>query len=101
MKTSQFKTKYEALQEEAKSLADELQPLAKKFRSLSKRAVDLGFKADMDKDLYRRCLDPDGWNIHVLFRLADFECDSSDHFTCAMNNLLNLVNEPFDQRDRK
>lgn len=107
MKTSQFKAKYEALQEEAKSLANELRPLAKKFKSLSKRAAGLGSKANTDKGLYRPCgttddSEPDRWNIHVLFRLTDFEDYSADDYLIgAMNLLLNLVDEPFDRRDRK
>ena len=104
MTTAQFKEKYEALQKEAKAIATELKPLAKRYRTLSKKAITLGSKADNDKHLYKMVqklnsicgddLDTDGWNIHVLFRLSDFDGYEEDAHG-VLNLLLNLVDEPF------
>ena len=106
MTTAQFKEKYEALQKEAKAIATELKPLAKRYRALSKKAVALGHKADYDKKLYRENKElgdtvTDGWNIHVLFRLTDFEDEAGFLLQDAYVLLLNLVDQPFDKQTRK
>lgn len=99
MTTEQFKEKYEALQKEAKAIAAELKPFAKKYRSFCKKASALGHKADYDKKLYRENKElgdnePDGWNIHILFRLTDFD-EAEEWVKDACNVLLNLTDESF------
>lgn len=112
MTTAQFKEKYKALQEEAKAFAAELKPLAKKYKALCKKANALGRKADNDKQLYKRVpktntmlgntdeTDTDGWSIHVLFRLTDFD-GAEEWVQDACNVLLNLTDEPFYRKARK
>ena len=99
MTTAQFKEKYEALRKEAKALATELKPFAKRYKSLCKKASALGYKGDNDKKLYRENKElgdneTDGWNIHVLFRLTDFD-GAEEWVQDACNVLLNLTDEPF------
>lgn len=106
MKTEEFENKYMALQAEAKALAAELKPLAKRYKSLCKKASALGHKADYDKNLYRENkelddTEPDGWSIHVLFRLTDFEGESSFLLQDANTLLLNLVDQPFRSETEK
>lgn len=106
MTTEQFKEKYKALQEEAKALANELKPIAKRYRSFCKKATALGYKGDNDAKLYKkneeRCGDcePDGWSIHVLFRLTDFD-GAEEWVQDACNVLLNLADQPFNERGKK
>lgn len=102
MTTAQFKEKYEALQKEAKALATELKPLAKRYKALCTKAITLGHKADYDKKLYRENKElgdnePDGWNIHVLFRLTDFEDEAGFFLQDAHVLLLNLADQLFDK----
>ena len=109
MTTEQFKEKYEVLQKEAKAIATELKPLAKRYRALSKKAIALGSKADNDKHLYKMVqklngicaddLDTDGWNIHVLFRLTDFDDEASFFLQDAYVLLMNLMDEPFVKKE--
>ena len=102
MKTSELKIKYEALQAEAKALAGELKPLVKRYNSICKKATALAYKADNDNGLYRKDADgdnePDGWNIHILFRLSDFEDDMGFLLQDAHTLLLNLADQPFNKR---
>ena len=99
MTTAQFKEKYEALQKEAKTIAMELGLFAKRYKALCKKASALGHKADNDKKLYRENKElgdnePDGWDIHVLFRLTDF--DEAEYWVQdARVVLLNLTDQPF------
>lgn len=102
MKTPEFEQKYKALQEEAKAIATELKPLAKRYKALCKKANALGYKADNDKHLYRENkelgdTDTDGWNIHVLFRLTDFDDEAGFFLQDAYVLLLNLADQPFDK----
>lgn len=106
MKTEEFENKYVALQAEAKALAAELKPFVKRYKSLCKKASALGHKADNDKKLYRENKElgdnePDGWNIHVLFRLTDFEDEASFFLQDACVLLLNLADEPFRSKTKK
>ena len=113
MTTAQFKEKYKALQEEAKALATELKPFAKRYRALSKKASALGYKADNDEHLYTEApktntllgntdeTDTDGWNIHVLFRLTDFDDEASFFLQDAYVLLMNLADQPFDEPRRR
>lgn len=106
MTTAQFKEKYEGLQEEAKAIATELKPLAKRYKALCKKASALGHKADYDKKLYRENKElgdnePDGWNIHVLFRLTDFEDEAGFLLQDANTLLLNLADQPFNEQIRR
>ena len=102
MKTPELKTKYEALRAEAKALASELKPFVKRYNAICKKAVALGYKADNDKGLYKKDVDgdnaPDGWNIHILFRLSDFEDEAGFFLQDARTLLLNLADQPFDKR---
>ena len=113
MKTPEFEQKYKALQEEAKAIASELKPLAKRYKSLCKKALTLGYKADNDDHLYTKVpitnillgntdeTDTDGWNIHVLFRLTDFDDEASFFLQDAYVLLMNLKDEPFHKQTRK
>ena len=105
MTTAQFKEKYEALQKEGKDIATELKIFAKRYRAFCKKASALGHKADNDEKLYRENKElgnngPDGWNIHILFRLTDFD-GAEDWVHDACNVLLNLTDEPFYRKARK
>lgn len=102
MKTPELKIKYEALQAEAKALAGELKPPIKRYNAVCKKAVALAYKADNDKGLYKKDADgdnePDGWNIHILFRLSDFEDEAGFLLQDACTLLLNLADQPFGAR---
>ena len=100
MTTAQFKEKYEALQKEAESLAAELKPLAKRYREFCRKACALGHKAGDEERLYREneefgIRETDGWSMHVLFRLTDFEDDNGFLLRDAYVLLLNLADQPF------
>lgn len=103
MTTAQFKKKYEDLQKEAKAIATELKPLAKRYKALCTKATTLGTKVDYDARLYKENKElgdhePDGWNIHVLFRLTDFEDEAGFLLRDAYLLLMNLVDQPFNKQ---
>ena len=116
MKVEQFKEKYEALQKEGNEIYAQIKPLLKRLRSLSKKCVKLGNKADIDKGLYdqfKRVLGENaeggeiaemarctkGWDTAILFRLWDFDClvnDPNNSSIDAIDNVLyNLKHTKF------
>lgn len=112
MKPTDFKKKYEALQNEAKAIAAELKLLIKRYRALAKKATKLGYRGvdDTDRQLYREPeyyddLTTRGWNIEILTQLFRFEdeCDKTDRDTLSLvrDALLKLVNEPFKKKIEK
>lgn len=77
MTVKAFETKYREIQNESIVLHEELKPLFKKLKALSKKAQKLAFKITGDNsDLYvgeYNAPVTNGWNPTVEFRLQDFD----------------------------
>ena len=120
MKVEEFKEKYEALQKEGNDIYAQIKPLLKRLKSLSKKCMKLGDKADKDKELYDyfNIETPNGkifvtgggsctkgWDTSILFRLWDFECLVNDPnnpaINCIDNVLYNFKHTKFDEKKRK
>lgn len=106
MTVEQFEKKYNALQKESKELLAEIKPLLSRLKRISNRCGNLRWKADIDMSLYKvessRLPDgrmgsdyqPDGWDISILFRLADM-VDLQDCFCSIDNTIYNLLHTNF------
>lgn len=97
MKVSDFKAKYESIQEQARDINDRVVPLLKELKKLGKQASSLAWKADFDKGLYKEVkgegLVEDGWNIAILHRLAYLNL--SEEVDSISNSLYNVIHTPF------
>lgn len=102
MTTRELKKRYTALQEEARSLAKEMKPLLRRYRSICRKANSLATVVDNDKELYTfdkttRQNEPDGWNINILFRLSDFEEPDESNLDIANDNLVGIITQSVNQ----
>lgn len=108
MKVEQFKEQYEALQKEGNDIYAQIKPLLKRLKSLSKKCMKLGDKADTDKGLYdyfNRVIETPngnklvtgegsctkGWDTAILFRLWDFDCLVNDPNNAAIDAIDNVL----------
>ena len=97
MKVSDFKAKYESIQEQAKDINAKVAPLLKELKKLGKQASSLAWKVDFDKGLYKEVkgegLVEDGWNIAILHRLAYLNL--SEEVDAISDSLYNIIHTPF------
>ena len=103
MTTRELKKRYKALQEEVRSLDKELKPLLRRYRSLLRKINSLFYSVDRDAELYTfdkrtKRLEPDGWNIGILFRLSDFEEPDESFMDTIHDALVGIIKQSVNQR---
>jgi len=102
MTVEEYKTKYTEIQKEAEQLYKESKPILQKLKKFSKKCFKLGLKVDSDKHLYTKDefshheSIPDNWNIHILFRLNEFECGIQDaeELMALLYNIMDTTFKP-------
>lgn len=97
MTVEQFEKEFKELQDEGTKLYAELKPLFARLKKLAAKGIRLGAKADYDKKLYvvdptrkhDSALQPDGWDINILFRLQelDYPLEAIEGVTNVLGNL--------------